>query len=263
MIWILGLFACAMLHVPVWGMVLGSLAYGMLLLLLRYQLSIFWVAYFLHGIWNKTETARKLYDFGYDHGARAGAPMISYAMLLMKDGRYPQALEVLQAVQERTDMNQTMQLVSRQDLAIAWEKNGETGRAIEEMEKIRQEYECLGSNFYSNLAYFYIQAGDYDQAHEINELAKAGEENGAYYDNLALIAWKKGNMVQAKVMFEKALAVDDTMVSPKYHLGILAEEQGDMETAAKYFRSAFESGVTGLSTVSRQQVEEKFLRCCS
>lgn len=257
MIWILGLVVCAMLHVPVWGMILGSLTYGVLLLLLRFQLSAFWAGYFIHGIWNKPETARKLYDFGYEHGARAGAPLIAYAMLLLEDGRYPRALEVLQAVQDRTDLNQTMRLVSRQDLAIAWEKNGETALAIEEMEKIRQEYECLGSNFYANLAYFYIQAGDYDKAEEINELSEDAEETGAYYDNLALIAWKKEDKAQAKMLFEKALTVDEAMVSPKYYLGMLAEEQGDMETAAKYFRAALDSGITGLNTVSRKQVEER------
>ena len=261
MIWILGLAVCAMFQIPVWGMILGSLAYGVLLLFLHFQLSVFWIGYFIHGIWNKPETARKLYDFGYDRGARAGAPMIAYAMLLMEDERYPRALEVLQAVQERTDLNQAMRLVSRQDMAIAWEKNGNPKRSIEEMEKIRQEYACLGGNFYCNLAYFYIQAGDYEKAEEINELSRETDETGAYYDNLALIAWKKGEMEQAKDLFEKALTVDEAMVSPKYYLGMLAEEQGDRDTAVKYFRAALDSGVNGLSTVSRQQVEERLCHC--
>lgn len=260
MIWILGLVVCAMLRVPVWGMILASLGYGVLLLLLHFKLSVFWAGYFIHGIWNKPETARKLYDYGYDHGVRAAAPMIAYAMLLMEDGRYPLALEVLQEVQERPDLNQTMRLVSRQDLAIAWEKNGDISRAIEEMEKIRQEYECLGSNFYSNLAYFYIQAGDFDKAEEINDLPEDTEKTGAYYDNLALIAWGKEDKEQAKLLFEKALAENEAMVSPKYYLGMLAEEEGNLDTAENYFRMALSSGITGLSTISRHQVEERLCR---
>lgn len=260
MIWILGLAVCAMLHVPVWGMILGSLGYGVLLLFLNLPLSTFWTGYLIHGIWNNPETARKLYDYGYDHGARAGAPMIAYAMLLMEDGRYPKALGVLQEVQERPDLNQTMRLVSRQDLAIAWEKNGDISRAIEEMEKIRQEYECLGRNFYSNLAYFYIQAGDFDKAEEINELPEDTEKTGAYYDNLALIAWRKEDKEQAKLLFEKALAEDEAMVSPKYYLGMLEEEEGNLDAAENYFRMALSSGITGLSTISRQQVEKRLCR---
>lgn len=262
-IWILGLFVCAMLQVPVWGMVLGSAAYAVLILLLRLHLSIFWAGYFVHGIWEKPEAALKLYDFAYTHGARAGAPMIAYAMLLMERFRYAEALSVLQEVQNRRDLNQKMRLVSRQDLAIAREKTGNIAAAIEEMEKIRQEYECLGSDFYGTLAYFYIQAGEYRKAEEINELSRTEDEgSGAYYDNLALIAYHQKKPEQAEALFQKALELDAAMVSPRYYLGLIAAQKGDFSEAARYFQQVHDSGITGLNTVSAVEAEEEFHRYC-
>lgn len=256
-LWILGLFACSMLGVPVWGMVLGSMIYALLMMLLHYRLCVLWYGYFLHAIRKKPETALKLYDFGYRRGARAGVPMLAYAMRLMEHCRYEEALAVLREVQHRTDLNHIMRLLSRQDLALAMEKTGDVQGAIEEMEKIRQEYESLGSNFYSNLAYFYIQAGAYEKAEEINEKAGEEEKSGAYYDNLALIAYHRADYARAEALFEKALEADGAMVSPKYYLGILAELRGDTEAAADWFGSAMETGVTGLSTISPQQLEGK------
>lgn len=258
LIWILGLFACAMLGVPVWGIALGSLAYAVVLLSVHYQLCTLWFGYFFHVIRKQPETALKLYDFGYGRGARAGVPMIPYAMLLMESYRYDEALAVLLEVQHRTDLNHIMRLLSRQDLALAMEKTGDVASAIAEMERIRLEYECLDSDFYSTLAYFYIQAGLYDKAEEINALAGAEEQTGAYYDNLALIAYRRREYEQAKMLFKKALEEDDSMVSPRYHLGMLAEMRGDESAAAAWFCAAWETGVTGLSTITPQQLEEKY-----
>lgn len=257
LIWIVGLMFCALAQLPIGAILLLSAGYGVLILLLRFYLSVLWGAYMLHGVWKQPKKALKLYNYAYLHGARAGAPMLAYAMLLMEHCRYEEALTVLREVQHRTDLNHFMQLLSRQDLALALEKTGDVPAAIEEMEKIRQEYESLGSNFYSNLAYFYIQAGAYEKAEEINEKAGEEEKSGAYYDNLALVAYRRADYAQAGALFEKALEVDSSMVSPQYHLGILAEMRGDAYAAADYFRAASETGVTGLSTITRQQLEEK------
>lgn len=261
-IWMFGLILCAMLEVPVWAMAFGSVLFGLLVMLVRRYWTALWLGYFAHGIWNDPEKALKLYDFGYGGGGRAAAPMIAYAMLLMEQYRYDKALAVLWEVQNRTDMNHTMRLVSRQDLAIAMEKTGDVSSALLEMEKIQQEYECLGSNFYSTLAYFYIQAGEYEKAAAANEQSGKEEPNGAYYDNLALIAYRQGDYAQAKVLFEKALEMDDSIISPRFYLGVLAEQQGDTDTAAEYFREVYESGVTGLSTISREEVQKKYGLYC-
>lgn len=263
LVWILGLMVCAMAQIPMWGIVLLSIGYGVLILLLRFRHSVLWLAYLIHGVRNQPEKALKLYDYAYAHGGRAGAPMIAYAMLLMERCRYDEALRVLQAVQGRSDLKPAMRFLSRRDLALACEKTGNVVQAIDEMEKIRQDYECLGSDFYATLAYFYIQAGEYGKAEEVNELSAAEEPGGAYYDNLALIAYRQGNLAKAEDLFQKALETDDTMLSPRYHLGLLAESRGEPDRAGEWFCAVHEAGVTGLSTVSPEAVEEKYRKYCS
>lgn len=263
LIWIVVLIVCATLQMPVWGILLVCVGYGVLVLLLRFQQSLFWTAYLIHGMLSKPETALKLYDYAYSRGARAGAPMIAYAMLLMERSRYAQALEILQEVQTRRDLNPRMRLISRQDLALALSKTGNTTAAIEEMEKIRQDHECLGSSFYGTLAYFYILAGLYDKAEEINTLSRTRpEDDGAYYDNLGLIAYRKGNLEEAEALFQSALEADEAMLSPRYHLGLLAEARGDTAEAKEFFRAVYDGGVTGLSTISPEAAEEKYRQYC-
>ena len=259
LIWFVGLIVFTLLEIPLWGIVLLSLVYSLAVMLLRFKQSAFWIGYFLHGMLHQPEKARPIYDFAYSHGGKAGPPMCAYALLLMESCQHDQALRVLRDVQRATDLSPAMRTLSRRDLALAYEKTGDVKTAIEIMEQLRQEYEYFRSDFYTTLAYFYIEAGDYDKAAEINELAQAEDrECGAVYDNQALIAYRKGDLTQAEALFQKALDLDEDMVSPRFHLGLIAEEKGDRETAAQYFRDVHNAHITGLNTITRESAEEKY-----
>lgn len=258
-VWIGGLVIASACQVSLSGMALGSAAFALLLLLLQFPKSVFWLGYLLHGVWNRREAALRLYRYADSHGGKAGPPMIAYAMLLMEQSQYPQALTVLQAVQELDGLSPALRKISRQNLALAWEKTGDVSRAIEIMEKMRCDFETFSGDFYATLAYFYIEAGAYAQAEAYNELALSEDENcGAVYDNRALIAYKTGNPEQAAELFRKALALDGSMLSPQYYLGLIAEQAGDPETAARCFQALHAAPVTGLNTISRSQIEEKY-----
>lgn len=262
-VWVLALFVCAMCQVPVRYMVLGSLVFGILFLLLHFHRSMFWLAYLLHGMFNRPDKAFPLYDKAYQHGARSGPPMIAYAMLLMEAGEYAQALEILQEVGKQNNLKPQLEKISRMDLALAYEKNGNLSEAIEALEQMRADYEYLSSDFYATLGYCYIEADEYEKAEACNLLALELEETcAAVYDNRGLIARKTGDDAQAEFFFRKALELDDSLVSPKFQLGCIAEERGDAEVAAAYFRAVSESALTGLSTVSRGEAEEKYAQFC-
>lgn len=261
-LWIAGLLVCAVLEVPVWGMVLGSAAYLVLVLFLRRNRSAFWIGYLLQGVLHRPEAAFRLYGFAYRRGGKAGAPMMAYAMLLMEKSQYEQSLAVLKDVQEMDGLSPALRKISRQDLALAYEKTGDVQSAIEIMEQMRQDYEYLRPDFYTTLAYYYIEAGAYDMAEQINALAQTedGKAGGAAYDNEALIAYRKGDLEQAAALFRKALEADGGMISPQYYLGLIAEETGDTGTAAQCFRAVHDAGVSGLNTISGTEAEEKYLQ---
>lgn len=262
-VWIIALFVCAMCAVPIWAIALGSLVYGMGIFLLHFHQSLFWLGYLLHGMFNRPEKALPLYTRAYQHGARPGPPMIAYAMLLLEAEEYAQALEVLQEVRKQKNLRPQLEKISRMDLALAYEKNGNLAEAIETLEQMRADYAYLRSDFYATLGYLYIEANEYEKAEACNLLALEQEENcAAVYDNRGLMARKTGEDARAEALFRKALELDSSMVSPKFQLGCIAEARGDAQTAAAYFRAVHESALTGLSTVSRAQAEEKYVQFC-
>ena len=265
-IWIIGLFACGILGVPLWGMLLGSLGYGIFLLLLRPYSSLFWIGYLLHGVLKRPVPAFYLYDLAYRHGAKAAAaPMIAFATLLMQKSQYAQALSVLLDVRKQKNLKPQLERLSLQHLALAYDKSGDVRKAIETMEQIRKERKdgtYLDCDFYATLAYYYIQTGEYARADELNSLALAENENcTAVYDNMGLIAYQNGELDQAQAMFLKALALDSTMVSPKYYLGCIAQARENLVAAASYFRAAHKAEIDGLSIISKAQIDEKYAQC--
>lgn len=263
LIWIAGLVACSVLHVSFLYTFLGSLAYLILILLFRIKKTAYYLGYITQGILKNPDKAFSMYEWAYDKGGRSGAPMIAYGMLLLAKCQYDKALTVFQDVLMIENLNANFLKVARQDLAIAYEKTGDVQTAIDTMELMLQDYEFFSNDFYVNLGYFYIEAKEYDKAREITERAlKEDEGFGPAYDNLALIAYETGDLEEAEELFKKALDLRDTMVSSKYYLGLIAEKNGDTDAAATYFAAAHAGKITGMHTITREMVDEKYEQYC-
>ena len=58
-------------------------------------------------------------------------------------------------------------------------------------------------------------------------------------------------------MFRKALDLKPDMADSKYYLGRIAEIKGDSEMAAAFYHAAARSLITGMNTVSREEVDKK------
>ena len=67
------------------------------------------------------------------------------------------------------------------------------------------------------------------------------------YNNLAGLAYKQGNYVEAKQWLEKALNVDKNQAEANANLGLLALQQGDMLNAETYIAKA--ANANGLNEV--------------
>ncbi|MCF0136195.1 MAG: tetratricopeptide repeat protein [Lachnospiraceae bacterium] len=261
-IWLVAFLVLTFLKVSFGWIFLGTLVYLLLVLLLRLPRTVFTLGYLLQG-GGKEATSRKMYEWAYKKGARVGAPMIAYGMMLLKNSEYPEGLKVLQDVLLVPKLNPNFLKVVRQDLSIAYYKNGDLETAISTLELMLEEYEFFSGDFYTTLGYFYIEAGDYEKAREINERAlKEDASCGAAYDNLALIEYEQGRPEEAEELFLKALELKDTMVSSKYYLGLIAEQKGDADAAADYFTAAHGGTITGLNTITREQVDAKYDEYC-
>lgn len=262
-VWAAGLCACAIGGVSLWKTALGSLLYGLAAALTRPYRSIFWIGYILQSIFHRPKAAWELYEIAYRRGGRAGVPMMAYAMLLLENFQYEEGLNVLQEAKDRKDLMPALEKIRRQNLAIAYEKTGDLTKAIGILEQMGQDYQYHRSDYYTLLAYYYIEAGELEKAERVNALAQEeGTAGGGMYDNLGLIAYKRGKREEAEDMFRKALEAEETMVSPRYYLAQIAEDRGDRETAAQYLRDLSGRTITGLNILSPRMVEEKCRLYC-
>lgn len=253
------LVAAVVLKIGFGYILLGTLVFLVVASLIRLPNTAAYLGYLFQGFWGKPETAFKLYSFAYSHGSTAKAPKVAYAMQLMQKTRYEESKNALEDLLADESLKPTLLKIVRQDVAIAYWNTGDVQRAIDTMEKMKEDYDLLSAEFFTTLGYFYVEAGDYEKAAETTETALSMDEgNGGAYDNLGVIAYKQGNLEEALELFTKALELKETMASSKYYLGLIYEQLGDEDQAKSYFTAAHNSNITGLNTVTREQVDEKY-----
>lgn len=259
LIWLIAAIICLILHVHFWQFLLGTLVYLLILLIARWPRTLAWIGYFTQATFHKSDKALKRLDKAYKMGARVPAPTIAYGMLLLKNWRYDEALKAFQEVIVTPGLNSVLLKIARQDMGIAYEKTGDLTSAVTTLEQMEKDYDILDPDFYTALAYYYIEQGDLEKARETNDKALLKDEgNAGAYDNLGLIAYQSGNLEDASAYFHKALELKDTLVSSLYYLGLIAEKNGDEEEARTYFTAAHNAPLTGLNTIRREMVQEKY-----
>lgn len=238
---------------------LGYLAYAIFFYFVNLPVALGWTGYVMQFVLHKPRLAFPIYRFALKHKARCSSPLIAYGLHLLEDCQYPEALRTFEYVITLPKINPTMLKFARQDLAIAYWKNGDLATGISTLEQMQKDYDIFNLEFYTTLGYFYIEAGEYDKATDISNQALLEDESyGPAYDNLAQIQYRQGNLEEAESLFLKALELRDTMVDSKFYLGLIHEKQGDAEGARTFFTAAHNSKITGLNTVTREQVDAKY-----
>ena len=258
-IYIVLLIGAVVFKVGAGWILLGTLVYMLLVALIRLPNTMARLGYYIQGVMKKKDLAFKFYEYAFSHGAAVAAPKVAYAMQLMQKCRYEESRQALEDVLVMKDLQPTILKIVRQDLAIAYWNTGDLQKAIDTLENMKADYDLLSPDYYTTLGYFYIEAKDYKKAAEETEAAlNIDQSNGGAYDNLALIEYEQGHMEEAKELFHKALEMKESMASSKYYLGLIYEAEGDVENAKLYFSGAHNANITGMNTVSREQVDAKY-----
>ncbi len=251
--------AAIVLGVPFYYVLLGYLAYGVFMYFVNLPKCMGWTGYTFQFIFKKPKMAWPMYRYALKHQAKCSSPLIAYGLHLLEDCHYEEALKTFQYVVTLPQINLTMLKFARQDLAIAYWKCGDLATGISTLEQMQIDYDIFSTEFYTTLGYFYIEAGEYDKALDISHQALMEDEAcGPAYDNLAQIEYRRGNYEEAEELFLRALDLKDTMADSKYYLGLIREMQGDVESARTFFTAAHNSRITGLNTVTREQVDAKY-----
>ncbi len=124
------------------------------------------------------------------------------------------------------------------------------------LSRIIEENPYFTAPDYTTLGYFYILKKDIENAILFTKLAaKKDEHYAAAYDNFGQIALIQEDDEKAIKYFTKALELLPTLNDSLYYMSKIYLEKGDKDKAREYFNKIDKGAITGLSTITVNQVE--------
>ena len=101
------------------------------------------------------QKAKKLYQEAVDGGMLEARPMLAYSMLLIREGSYEQAMELLQKTQKAPDMTPDRKSQLFVDYAACCAKTGQLDKGVSLLEK--QHARTPIGLTYQTLGYLYVE----------------------------------------------------------------------------------------------------------
>jgi tetratricopeptide (TPR) repeat protein len=203
----------------------------------------------------KLDKAEKYYKSGMEKGMDKANYRLAYGVLLLKKGEFAKAKDIFSGILINTPKENT-KMMAKTNLSLAYWKLGEIDTAIEMLEEVQRKYN--NSRVYGTLGYLLIEKGDLDKALEYNlQALDYDDEDPVILDNLAQTYYFMGDIEKAKKYFKEAAVLKDDQADTLYYLGCIYADQGDIEQAKEKLNKALECNITTLSTITREQVEDK------
>ena len=201
------------------------------------------------------EGALKVYEEAVESGLKDVRQLLTYSVLLIRNGQFQKARELLIKIQKlsMTDEQRAQLLVN---YASCVYKMGEIDKGIELLE--RQHAKQPNGMLYETLGYLYVEKGDYEKAVAFNtEALEYDDEDPITLDNLAQAYYRLGNEKEkAKPFFEKALEMKPGQIDTLYFLAQYDVEAGDKDAARQKLETALEGRFSPLNFATRDKVEE-------
>jgi len=201
--------------------------------------------------------ARGYYEKAIKWNTSNSIVYLNYSIMLLREGDWRGALPLLEKAEARSRNELATKNIMVSKASCFW-IGGDIDGAIGEFERVRERYDCLDLNALITLGYMHILKGDYETAEEYTQKALAeNPSSGAAWDNLGQIYFRRGETAEAQDAFEKAVLFKPDLPDSLYHLGLIAEQEGDLTAAAQYYRRAYFCDITHFNTVTREQVAAK------
>ena len=201
------------------------------------------------------EGAMQLYKEAMDEGLKDLRYILTYSVLLIRNGSYQEARDLLVKVQ-KYPMSDDQKRQLFVNYASCVYKMGEIEKGIELLERMHQKQPS--GIIYETLGYLYVEAGDAEKALPFNlEAVEYDEEDPICLDNLAQTYYRVvGDKEKAKEYFLKAIEVKPGQIDTLYFLAQYDIEAGDKAAAKEKMEKALEGRFSPLNYVSREKVEE-------
>lgn len=201
------------------------------------------------------EGAMQLYKEAMNEGLKDVRYILTYSVLLIRNGDYQEARDLLVKVQ-KYPMSDDQKRQLFVNYASCVYKLGEIQKGIELLERMHQKQPS--GIIYETLGYLYVEAGDAEKALPFNlEAVEYDEEDPICLDNLAQTYYRiVGDKEKAKEYFLKAIEVKPGQIDTLYFLAQYDIEAGDKAAAKEKLEKALEGRFSPLNYVSREKVEE-------
>ena len=203
----------------------------------------------------ETEAAAALYEEALAKGLNSASSMLSYSVLLLRNGEYEKAKSLLAKVQKVPGLQDAQKQQMFMNYAVACYKLGDLPKAIELMEK---QHGRGGSGIiYQTLGYLYVETGNMDKAISFNkEAVEYDDEDAIVLDNLGQAYYRVANDKEtAKKYFDKALEIKPGQIDTLYFLALYDIDAGRKEEALEKLELALQGRFSPLNYANRERIQ--------
>jgi len=203
------------------------------------------------------EKALQLYEEAVQKGANNIRVLRGYSVLLIRMSKFDRALEILKKMEKVPGIQPKEKADIRVNYAIILSRKGHLDRAMEILE---DEFRHLkNGTMYSIIGFLKIEQGNAEEALAFNkEACEYDDADPVFLDNLAQTYYRLlGDKENAKVYFDKAIALKPEAIDTNYFLALYDLENGDKEKATQRLKTALKGFTSPLNYASPEMIKEK------
>lgn len=210
-----------------------------------------------HGKGN-TDEAYTLYNEAYAEGKMQKARfLLPYSILLLRNGEYEKAREVLKKVEKAPGgitPDQRNQMLT--NYAVACWKLDRLDYALELLWQVYRKGENGTIN--GTLGFLLIEKGDLEEAVTFNKMAvEYDDEDAIALDNLAQTYYRlAGDKDEARKWFEKAIVHKESAIDTNYFLALYDIEEGKDDDAREKLERARQGRFSPLNYATVERIDE-------
>ena len=203
------------------------------------------------------EKALQLYEEAVQKGANNIRVLRGYSVLLIRMSKFDRALEILKKMEKLPGIHPKEKADVRVNYAIILSRKGHLDRAMEILE---DEFRSLkNGTMYSIIGYLKIEQGNAEEALAFNKAAlEYDDTDPVFLDNLGQTYYRLfGDKEEAKVYFDKAIALKPEAIDTNYFLALYDIEEGNKEKALQRLETAHKGFTSPLNYASPEMIEAK------
>ena len=198
--------------------------------------------------------AKQLYEEAIAGGLNDPRYLLSYSVLLIRDGEYQKAREFLVKLQSNPALSGESKKQLFVNYAACVYKLGDLPKAIAVLEG--QHAKDPSGMIYETLGYLYVEAGETEKALQFNQAAlEYDDEDPITLDNLGQTYYRMvGDKAKALEYFQKAHQLKPGQIDTLYFLAQYDIENGDRAAAKEKLESALEGRFSPLNFATKDKV---------